>query len=204
MRNVIAHPTTLATLRRKAADCRACDLWKNGTQTVFGEGTRKADALFLGEQPGKEEDRLGRPFVGPAGRLLDRALAEAGLDRTRLYLTNVVKHIKYEIRAGRQVNVPADSAERQACRPWLDAEIASVRPALIVCLGATAATAILGKSFRLLRQRGTFLPLRDDVSAFATVHPSYLLRMPRETRADGYRTFVTELTHVRKFLDRTG
>lgn len=157
--------------------------------------------MLIGEQPGKEEDRLGRPFVGPAGRLLDRALADAGLDRKRLYLTNVVKHYKYEIRGGRQVNVRADATERKACRPWLDAELASLRPALIVCLGATAASALFGASFRLLQQRGTFIQLDNGTSAFATVHPSYLLRLRGPARDEAYRTFVGELEHARKFLD---
>lgn len=199
---MISRSTTLSTLRRKAAVCRDCDLWKNATQTVFGEGNPRAEAVFVGEQPGEEEDRLGRPFVGPAGRLLDRALSDARLDRERIYLTNVVKHFKYEIRGTRKVNVRADSAERKACRQWLDGELASVAPVLIVCLGATAANAILGKSFRLLHERGKFLPVAKNVLAFATVHPSYLLRVRGPARAEGYATFVGELELVRKFLDR--
>src|SRR6185369_7975912 len=142
------------TLHDAAAGCRACDLWKRGTQTVFGEGARGASVLFVGEQPGNEEDLAGRPFVGPAGKLLDRALAEAGIERADAYVTNVVKHFKWEPRGKRRIHSKPDRLEVEACEPWLLAEIRVVKPRVIVCLGATAAQALLGKQFRVTQQRG--------------------------------------------------
>ena len=147
-------PETLETLREAAADCRACPLWKVGTQTVFGEGPRAADLMLVGEQPGDREDREGRPFVGPAGRLLDQALEEAGIDRTRVYVTNAVKHFKWTARGKRRIHAKPNWSEVAACRPWLDSELEVVRPDVLVCLGATAAQALLGRTFRVTKQRG--------------------------------------------------
>ncbi len=148
---------TLPKLRDTAKGCQACELWKRGTQTVFGEGTREAEVIFVGEQPGDKEDLAGRPFVGPAGWLLDKCLAEAGIDRKLVYVTNVVKHFKWEPRGKRRIHKKPNAIEIAACRPWLDAEIAVVKPKVIVCLGATAAQALLGKSFRVTQQRGKLL-----------------------------------------------
>src|SRR5215471_9148373 len=149
---------TLATLRREAASCTACDLYKRATQTVFGEGSDSARMVLVGEQPGNEEDLAGRPFVGPAGRLLDEALEQAGVDRRQVYVTNVVKHFKWERRGKRRIHEKPREREIQACRPWVEAEIATVKPAVIVALGATAAQALLGKQFRVTRQRGELIP----------------------------------------------
>jgi len=142
---------SLKAFREAAADCKACDLWKRGTQTVFGEGSRSAEVFFVGEQPGNEEDLTGQPFIGPAGRLFNDALAEAGIDRAQTYVTNVVKHFKWEPRGKRRIHKKPNSSEIAACRPWLEAEIALVKPKLIVCLGATAAQALLGPKFRVLK-----------------------------------------------------
>src|ERR687893_295732 len=139
---------TLTTLKNAAADCRACDLWKKGTQTVFGEGARRVKVMFVGEQPGNEEDLTGKPFVGPAGRLLDNALEEAGIDREQTYVTNVVKHFKWEPRGKRRIHAKPNWVEMMACKPWLDAELSTVRTRVLVCLGATAAQALLGRTFR--------------------------------------------------------
>src|SRR5512146_1987350 len=149
---------TLPKLRVAAAGCQACDLWKRGTQTVFGEGGSRAKVMFVGEQPGDREDLAGRPFVGPAGWLLDKCLAEAGIDRTQVYVTNVVKHFKWEPRGKRRIHKKPNSLEIAACRPWLDAELAVVKPEVIVCLGATAAQALLSHSFKVTRQRGQMIP----------------------------------------------
>jgi uracil-DNA glycosylase family protein len=173
---------TWPALVRAAAGCRACDLWRRGTQTVFGEGPRDARAILVGEQPGHEEDLAGRPFVGPAGRLLDKALAEAGLDRRELYVTNVVKHFKWEPRGKRRIHSKPNAQEIRACRPWFEAEVKLIAPRLIVCLGATAAQAILGRDFRVSRQRGTEVPSLLGPPALATVHPSSILRAPDPVR----------------------
>jgi uracil-DNA glycosylase family protein len=169
---------TLKSVREAAKDCRACDLWKLGTQTVFGEGPRKAALMLIGEQPGDAEDLSGHPFVGPAGKLLDRALADAGIDRSAVYLTNVVKHFKWEPRGKRRIHKKPRASEIGACRPWLDTEIALVKPRVIVCLGATAAQALLGSQFKVTKHRGAFVasPLAHRV--LATVHPSSILRAP--------------------------
>src|SRR5438132_3904521 len=148
---------TLVSLRAAAAHCQACDLWRRGTQTVFGEGARRAAAMFVGEQPGNEEDLSGHPFVGPAGRLLDKALEEAGIERSRAYVTNVVKHFKWEPRGKRRIHKKPNAEEIGACRPWLDAEMQAVRPRVVVALGATAAQTLLGRDFRVTRQRGQFV-----------------------------------------------
>ncbi len=187
---------TLTSLRDVAAGCRACDLWKTGTQTVFGGGAREAQVMLVGEQPGDREDVSGEPFVGPAGKLLDHALEEAGIGRRAAYVTNVVKHFKWEAKGKRRIHKKPNLQEITACRPWLDAEIAVVRPKVIVCLGATAAQALLGKDFRVSRQRGRFVdsPLAPFVTA--TVHPSSILRGSPESRAAELRDFVADLSRV--------
>jgi DNA polymerase len=166
----------LEKLRTEAAGCQACDLWKLGTQTVFGEGAERAEVMLVGEQPGDKEDLAGRPFVGPAGRVLDDALVQAGIDRSTVYVTNAVKHFKWEPRGKRRLHKRPDAAEVSACRPWLDQEIALVRPRLVVCLGATAAQALLGRDFRVTRQRGQLFPQPAGHVVTATVHPSSILR----------------------------
>jgi uracil-DNA glycosylase len=192
---------TLSKLRQAAARCRACDLWERGTQTVFGEGSPRARVMFVGEQPGDKEDLEGRPFVGPAGRILDASLEKAGIDRREVYVTNVVKHFKWQPRGRRRIHQKPNSVEIAACRPWLDAEIAVVKPRVLVCLGATAAQALLGRSFKVSRQRGEFVvsPLAPRV--LATVHPSSLLRAPDdETRRRETEKFVQDLKKVARAL----
>lgn len=194
---LIPQPLTLEALRDASAGCRACDLWEHATQTVFGEGARRADVLLLGEQPGDREDLEGRPFVGPAGRLLDGALEEAGIDRGLVYITNVVKHFKYETRGRRRIHQKPNLGEIRACRPWLEAEVALVEPNLIVCLGATAAQSLLGADFRVTRRRGELVPSPLGPDAVATVHPSSILRAPDdEARAKSRRDFVRDLAQV--------
>src|SRR5207248_641384 len=174
---------TLKKLQVVAAGCQACDLWKTGTQTVFGEGKQTSTVMFVGEQPGDKEDLSGHPFVGPAGALLDKALLEAGIDRQAVYVTNVVKHFKWEPRGKRRIHKKPNAAEIAACRPWLDTEIALVKPRAIVCLGATAAQALLGRQFKVTAQRGEFITSSLAPIVMATVHPSSLLRAPDdETR----------------------
>jgi DNA polymerase len=189
-------PPSIRTLRERARDCRACDLWKPATQTVFGEGPENASLMLLGEEPGDAEDRQGHPFVGPAGQLLKRALQEAGIDPEKVYLTNVVKHFKFVARGKRRLHQRANAAEQAACRQWLDAEILRIRPRLLVCLGATAANAMLGASFRLLRQRGRWLEQASGMRIMATVHPSYVLRVTPRERARVYAEFVADLRGV--------
>jgi DNA polymerase len=188
---------TLTTVREIAAGCKACDLYKRGTQTVFGEGPRRAEVMLVGEQPGDAEDQAGHPFVGPAGRLLDRALEEAGIDRTLVYVTNVVKHFKWEPRGKRRIHAKPNAAEIGACRPWLEIEIALVKPRVLVCLGATAAQALLGKSFKVSRQRGEFVASSLAPLVAATVHPSSILRAPDgEARRQEMARFVEDLRKV--------
>jgi len=196
------HPSgSLNELRALAKDCRRCDLWKPATQTVFGEGPAHATVMLIGEQPGDQEDLAGKPFVGPAGRLLDRALEAAGLSRETMYVTNTVKHFKFEPRGKVRLHKRADAAEQRACRPWLDGEIARVRPKIIVCLGSMAAGALLGSRFRLLEERGTWHDREDGSRVIATVHPSYLLRLPdAEARERGFADFVADLRRVAKAL----
>ncbi|PYP88758.1 MAG: uracil-DNA glycosylase [Blastocatellia bacterium AA13] len=192
---------TLPAFRRAAADCQACDLWRRGTQTVFGEGLAGARVLLIGEQPGNEEDLSGKPFVGPAGRLLDEALAEAGIERDQTYVTNVVKHFKWEPRGKRRIHKKPVTAEIAACRPWLEAEISLVKPKVIVCLGATAAQALLGPKFRVTKDRGR--PLESTLAPFvlATVHPSSILRAPDdETRHREKRLFIEDLREAASLL----
>ena len=171
---------TLAILRSAAAKCTACDLYKNATQTVFGEGADSGVIMLVGEQPGDAEDKAGHPFVGPAGKLLDEALRQAGIDRSRAYVTNVVKHFKWEAseRGKRRIHKKPRYAEIKACRPWLDAELKVVKPDVLVCLGATAAQALLGKDFSVTRDRGNFQPSDLAPRVMATVHPSSILRAP--------------------------
>lgn len=193
---VPAHPT-LPKLRDAAKHCRACDLWKRGTQTVFGEGAPRAQVMFVGEQPGDKEDLEGRPFVGPAGLILDKALDEAGIDRTQVYVTNAVKHFKWEPRGKRRIHKKPNSLEIAACRPWLDAEIEVVRPEVIVCLGATAAQALLGNKFRVTQRRGEMIPSALGPLITATVHPSSILRAPDdEARHREMRLFVADMKKI--------
>jgi uracil-DNA glycosylase family protein len=195
------HPT-LSQLREAAESCTACPLYRNASQTVFGAGPASSRVMLVGEQPGDVEDLEGLPFVGPAGRLLDRALAEAGIDRARVYVTNAVKHFKWVQRGKRRLHSKPGAREIQACYPWLEAEIATLKPEIIVCLGATAAQALLGRAFRVSQQRGEFIasPLAPHV--MATIHPSSLLRAPDpETRAREFTRFIAEL---RKVAERLG
>ena len=175
-------PGDLDAVRRRAEDCRACDLWRDATQTVFGEGPAPAPLMLVGEQPGDREDVEGHPFVGPAGRLLDRALEIAGVDRRTLYLTNVVKHFKWTAKGPRRIHDTPSRAEVAACRPWLDAEVEIVRPRVLLCLGATAARSVLGTGFRLTRHRGEFFDPDLGPLVGATTHPSAVLRAPPERR----------------------
>jgi DNA polymerase len=186
-----------------ARTCTACDLYRNATQTVFGEGPGRARVMLVGEQPGDQEDLAGEPFVGPAGRLLDRCLDEAGIDRSKVYVTNVVKHFKFEPRGKRRIHKKPNLAEVTACRPWLEAELRVVKPEALVLLGATAAQAMLGPKFRVTQRRGEFLesPLAPLVTA--TVHPSSLLRAPDdETRRVETGRFVEDLRRVARALAR--
>jgi DNA polymerase len=184
---------SLSSLREAAAKCQACPLWRTATQTVFGEGAARSELMLVGEQPGDREDREGHPFVGPAGRLLDECLEEAGIDRTRAYVTNVVKHFKWQARGKRRIHAKPAWSEIAACRPWLDAELTVVKPDVLVCLGATAAQALLGKSFRVTRERGR--PVDSDLapSVLATIHPSAILRADAETRERERTAFVDDL-----------
>ena len=198
---LIPSHASLAQLREAAKDCKACDLWLRGTQTVFGEGARHAKVMFVGEQPGDKEDLEGRPFVGPAGALLDKALVEAGIDRKLTYVTNAVKHFKWEPRGKRRIHKKPNSIEISACRTWLDAEIDVLKPQIIVCLGATAAQSLLGHTFRVTQQRGKLLPFRDGVTIAATVHPSSILRAPdEESRHREMQLFIADLQVISKFI----
>ncbi|HEX6616253.1 MAG TPA: UdgX family uracil-DNA binding protein [Gemmatimonadales bacterium] len=195
------HPT-LTRLREAAAGCRGCHLWVNATQTVFGEGPRTADVMFVGEQPGDQEDLQGHPFVGPSGRLLDEGLEAAGIERRRVYVTNAVKHFKFvriEL-TRRRLHKKPNAAEVRACHPWLDEEIRLVKPRVIVVLGATAAQSLLGAKFKVTQQRGK--PIRSDwaEAIFATVHPSAVLRAPADARAEARKEFFADLKRVGKYL----
>ena len=189
---------TLENLRGAAAGCTACPLWQIGTQTVFGEGLQKAEVMLVGEQPGDQEDLEGRPFVGPAGKLLDRALEEAEIDRSLAYVTNVVKHFKWQARGKRRIHQKPNWSEIAACRPWLDAELRVVQPRVLVALGSTAAQALYGKDFRVTRQRGELVPSMLAPSALATVHPSSILRS--DNREEEYAAFVEDLRVVARLL----
>ena len=199
--DLIPESPTLPQLREAAMGCRACDLYRGATQTVFGEGTRAAEVMLVGEQPGDSEDLEGEPFVGPAGRLLDDGLESAGIDRRAAYVTNVVKHFKFEQRGKRRIHKKPNLSEITACRPWLDAEIATVKPKAIVCLGATAAQALLGKDFRVSRARGEFVESDLADLVLATVHPSSILRAPdEEARKLEMKAFVEDLAKVARAL----
>ena len=198
---LIPSEPTIAGLRDAAAGCTLCHLYRDATQTVFGEGPEEPTVMLVGEQPGDAEDRAGHPFVGPAGKLLDRCLVEAGIDRARTYVTNVVKHFKWVPRGPRRIHSKPGSVEIEACVPWLEAEISVVKPRAIVALGATAAQALFGKSFRVTRDRGRFVQSALAPHALATVHPSALLRAPDEaTRHREIRRFVEDLRQVAAIL----
>ena len=188
---------SLRKLREVAAGCKACPLWKTGTQTVFGEGSPKARVMFVGEQPGDQEDRVGKPFVGPAGRLFDRALEAAGIDRSVAYVTNVVKHFKWQARGKRRIHQKPNREEIDACRPLLDAELRRVEPRAIVCLGATAAQSLINRSFRVTQQHGVLQPSSLGPPIAATVHPSSVLRAPNsESRHAAYAGLVADLERI--------
>ena len=196
-------PRSLATLRSAARDCKACDLWKNSTQTVFGEGPRGAKLFLVGEQPGDQEDLAGHPFVGPAGKILDEALQQAGIDRAEVYVTNIVKHFKWAPaqRGKRRIHKKPRSSEIQACRPWLDAELQTVKPEVLVCLGATAAQSLLGKEFSVTRQRGQLVESTLAPKVVATVHPSSILRADNAAaRQAQMQEFVRDLTRIAALL----
>jgi uracil-DNA glycosylase family protein len=185
---------SLTNLKRAAKTCTACHLYQHATQTVFGEGPKAATLMLLGEQPGDQEDVAGKPFVGPAGKILDRALEEAGIDRAQVYVTNTVKHFKWEPRGKRRIHKKPNSREIAACRPWLEAELRTVNPGLLVCMGATAAQAVFGPKFRVTRDRGKVLAADIAAKVLATVHPSSLLRQPdEESREREYKLFVADL-----------
>lgn len=188
---------SVESLREASQSCRGCELWACATRAVFGEGPADARVMLVGEQPGLEEDLTGRPFVGPAGRLLDRALAEVGIDRSEVYVTNVVKHFRSEPRGKRRIHKKPGDEHVAACLPWLEAELAEVRPTVLVCLGATAARALLGAEFRVTRERGAFVASTLAPHVLATVHPSSILRAPDDaSRRDAYARFVLDLAQV--------
>lgn len=192
----------LDALSRRAASCQACPLWKDATQTVFGEGPPNADVMFVGEQPGDREDREGRPFVGPAGLLLDNALVEAGVDRKRIYVTNAVKHFKFERRGKRRLHKRPNASEIKICRYWLFEEIEAVSPRLIVALGATAAQGLVGKAIPVQRSRGSVFTAENGLRVFMTIHPSALLRLQgKEEKRSGYARFVNDLRSIERLLD---
>lgn len=197
----IPYTPTLAGLAKVARNCKACDLWKRATQTVFGEGSPNSKVMFVGEVPGDREDREGKPFVGPAGNLLDKALAEAGIDRRLVYVTNAVKHFNWEERGKRRIHKKPRASEIAACRPWLDAEIERLRPSVIVCLGATAAQALLGADFRVTKHRGEFIESNRAPYVAATIHPSAILRAPdEEMRHEEMKRFVDDLKAIAKVI----
>jgi len=194
---------TLPALRAAAACCKACDLWKLGTQTVFGEGSPAARVMIVGEQPGDKEDLQGRPFVGPAGAVLDKALAAAGIERNDVYLTNIVKHFKWEPRGKRRIHKKPNALEISACRPWLDAEIKVIKAEVVVLLGATAAQGLLGRTFRVTQHRGQWVQSNIAPRVMATVHPSSILRAPDDhARHDEMQKFIADLKKVAKQLYR--
>jgi uracil-DNA glycosylase family protein len=188
------HPRSVEQLKEAAASCRACDLWEHATQTVFGEGREGSKLMFVGEQPGDQEDLQGRPFVGPAGRLLEKALEEAGIDRRRVYVTNAVKHFRWTRRGKRRLHEKPNAAQVRACRPWLDAELAVVKPGIVVLMGATAAQAVMGPAFRVSKDRGRVISSPLGVPVLATVHPSSILRATdEESRDAALASFIADL-----------
>ena len=204
IRRAAPAPANLEDLREEAADCRACPLYKNATQTVFGEGQQTARMMLVGEQPGDKEDLAGKPFVGPAGQMLDRALEEAGIDRRTVYVTNAVKHFKFVPRGKIRLHQKPNTTEIRACRPWYERERAAIKPSLVVAMGATAAQSVLGKITPINRNRGRPIDLDDGTRALVTVHPSYLLRLPdAEAKALEYRRFVEDLKMAADLLRRS-
>ena len=196
--------SSLAETREQAAHCRACPLWKNATQTVFGDGAQHARVVLVGEQPGEQEDRVGAPFVGPAGKLLDRALTDAAIDRKATYVTNAVKHFKFELRGKRRIHKKPNELEISACHQWLERELELIRPALIVALGATAARAVFGRTTGIEKSRGHIIPgssakVPYEGDLLVTVHPSFLLRVPDEDRDEAYKRFVADLKLIRPY-----
>jgi uracil-DNA glycosylase len=191
---------SLKKLKEAAAGCTACPLHETGTQTVFGEGSTKARVVFVGEQPGDQEDQQGKPFVGPAGKLLDKALENAGIDRSQVYVTNVVKHFKWQARGKRRIHQRPNWSEIAACRPWLEAELEVIEPRVLVCLGATAAQALLGRDFRVSRQRGELVESDLAENVIATVHPSSILRADDGTRELEFRELVRDLEVVARLI----
>jgi uracil-DNA glycosylase family protein len=199
-----ASRTPLKTLRDEAAGCRACHLWKDATQTVFGEGPQHASIMLVGEQPGDKEDLAGKPFVGPAGQMLDRALDEAGIDRAKVYVTNAVKHFKFVRRGKFRLHQKPNTPEIRACRPWYERELKSIQPELVVAMGATAAQSVLGKITPIHKNRGCLIDLDDGIKALVTVHPSYLLRLPdAEAKASEYKRFVDDLKIAAELLRKS-
>jgi len=197
--DLVSLAKSLEELAKEAKHCKNCDLWKNATQTVFGEGGSRSKIIMIGEQPGHQEDLEGKPFVGPAGQLLDRLLVEAGIDRKKVYVTNTVKHFKWEPRGKRRIHKKPNAKEIAACRPWLDAELEAIKPTAIVCLGATAAQALLGPKFRVTAHRGTFVDSQLAPYVMATVHPSSILRAPDEKeRHEQERKFVEDMKEIAK------
>ena len=193
----------LETLRAEAADCRACPLWKDATQTVFGEGPRHASIMLVGEQPGDKEDLAGKPFVGPAGQMLDRALEDAGIDRKKVYVTNAVKHFKFVPRGKIRLHQKPNTPEIRTCRQWYERELASIKPALVVAMGATAAQSVFGKITPINKSRGRLIETGDGTKAMVTVHPSYLLRLPdADAKAREYERFVDDLRMAAVFLNK--
>jgi uracil-DNA glycosylase family protein len=197
-------PRSLTAVREQAAHCRDCPLWRNATQTVFGAGSKSARIMLVGEQPGDQEDRVGEPFVGPAGKLLDRALTDAAIDRKATYVTNAVKHFKWEPRGKRRIHKKPSELEISACHQWLERELALIRPALVVALGATAARAVFGRATAIEKNRGHIIPgasakIPQQGDLLVTVHPSFLLRVPDEDRAAAYERFVDDLKLIRPY-----
>jgi len=194
----------IATLREEAAGCRACPLWKDATQTVFGEGPQRASLMLVGEQPGDKEDLAGKPFVGPAGQMLDRALQQAGIARDKVYVTNAVKHFKFVPRGKIRLHQKPNTSEIRACRPWYERELASIKPDLVVAMGATAAQSVFGKIMPVNKNRGRLIELDDGTRALVTVHPSYLLRLPdADAKALEYQRFVDDLRMAADFLRKS-
>ena len=191
---------SLKNLKEAAAGCTACPLHETGTQTVFGEGSTRARVVFVGEQPGDQEDLQGKPFVGPAGKLLDKALEDAGIDRSQVYVTNIVKHFKWQARGKRRIHQKPNWSEIAACRPWLEAELEMIEPRVLVCLGATAAQALLSRDFRVSRQRGELVESELAENVLATVHPSSILRADEDQRELEFRELVRDLETVAKFI----
>ena len=197
-------PLDLDAARAQARDCTACELYKNATQTVFGEGPRDARVVIVGEQPGDVEDIQGHPFVGPAGRVLDRALADAGIDRSRVYVTNAVKHFKNEPRGKRRIHKKPSDAEIDACHPWLEHELAAIDPPLVIVLGATAVRGVFGHALPILANRGKLIELTPTMRVLVTVHPSYLLRVPPEAQDTEYAKFVADLKVAVQYASKHG